>query len=493
MVLNYIVQFLEYAIQLVSSIVVARIAGPTVFGILAFGLSYVSLVNMFVAFGFGSAHLKMVSEGRDVSKCITAYSLMTLINISLLALGVTGLFMLQKHVFHVQFESPVHERVIFIYLLYQIINALLAIPNMTFAAKLEFAKKSIPHIIQLFFYNIGRIVIVLMGFGAVAISWMHVASFLIVIPLTLRYFREYSFGPVDFEYIKTSFKYAVPLFFISTAYGLTHYFDKVLLQFYISSDGLGYYGASQKIGGLISMLGGSMGILFFPLFSKYISDGKKVLVAHKISIYFRFCTLFIMPMVFILLFHSDVVILLLLGADYVPSIMPMKFFTLSSFIYLINLPFGNVITGAGRFKKGMYINITSSLFYIGTLMILIHPKALELGLLGASIAVVAYNLFNTNIYMLYAKRIIPEIIFKPLFRSVFAVSLTCIIIGVLSTFLKQLFPGLLASVTVMSLSSLTIYVVLILIGAIRRDDYKLILALINPKKMNEYVKNEVSI
>lgn len=493
MVLNYIVQFLEYSIQLVSSIVVARIAGPTVFGILAFGLSYVSLVNMFVAFGFGSAHLKMVSEGRDISKCITAYALMTIINITLLTIGVTGLFLLQKHVFNVQFESPVHEKVIFIYLLFQIVNALLAIPNMTFAARLEFAKKSIPHVIQLFFYNVGRIVIVLMGYGAIAISWLHVASFLIVIPLTLRYFKEYSFGPIDREYVKISFKYAVPLFFISTAYGLTHYFDKVLLQFYISSEGLGYYGASQKIGGLISMLGGSMGILFFPLFSNYISAGKTKLVAHKISVFFRFCSLFIMPMVFILLFHSDVIITLLLGAKYAPSIMPMKFFTFSSFIYLMNLPFGNVITGAGRFKKGMFINIVSSLFYISTLIVLIHPRFLQLGLLGASLAVLSYNLFNTNIYMLYAKRIIPEISLKPLFRTVLSVSVTCVIFGLLSVYLKRIYPGLWSSVTIMVMNTVMIYLSLILIKAIRRTDYDTILALVNPSKMNEYVKNEVAL
>ena len=67
-------------IQIIASIVVARVAGPTVLGTVAFGLAFVSMFEFLASFGIGPAHVKLVSEGQDLGKCISTYSVLKTVN-----------------------------------------------------------------------------------------------------------------------------------------------------------------------------------------------------------------------------------------------------------------------------------------------------------------------------------------------------------------------------------------------------------------------------
>ena len=69
---KFIVQYGSMAITqivgMVAGIVVARLVGPGVMGMVAYATSFVSLLG-FINGIFGSAHIKLVSEGRD-HKCM---------------------------------------------------------------------------------------------------------------------------------------------------------------------------------------------------------------------------------------------------------------------------------------------------------------------------------------------------------------------------------------------------------------------------------------
>lgn len=75
-IFNYFSQMFIQFIQIVCGIVVARIAGPTILGALAFGLSYASMFRFIADLGIGTAHIKLVSEGNDLGKCIKTFSVL---------------------------------------------------------------------------------------------------------------------------------------------------------------------------------------------------------------------------------------------------------------------------------------------------------------------------------------------------------------------------------------------------------------------------------
>ena len=121
--------------------VVARIVGPNVLGIVAFGLAFVSMFLFISDLGLSSAHMKLISEGQDEANCIATFARLKLILTGLFILVVLSVFFSQKYLFNVKFESKEHEYVIFIYLVIISISQLLYIATSTFAAKTEQAKQ----------------------------------------------------------------------------------------------------------------------------------------------------------------------------------------------------------------------------------------------------------------------------------------------------------------------------------------------------------------
>ena len=196
LILSYGSKITMQFMTIAASIVVARIAGPTVLGTVAFGLAFVSMFEFLSDLGVGEAHIKLVSEGQDLGKCISTYSVLKIANTFLFFVVVLGFFAIQKYVLHVQFESRAHEYVIIILLVTVTIDQLLRIALTTFAGKTEQAKRSIPEFIKTFIYQILRVIIVLLGYKAVALAFGNLVSILLIIPVASRFFSDYSERPL---------------------------------------------------------------------------------------------------------------------------------------------------------------------------------------------------------------------------------------------------------------------------------------------------------
>ena len=65
LVLSYSSKIVVQLVQMATSLIVARLVGPTVLGTLAFGLAYVSMFSFIMDLGIGSAHIKLISEGQN--------------------------------------------------------------------------------------------------------------------------------------------------------------------------------------------------------------------------------------------------------------------------------------------------------------------------------------------------------------------------------------------------------------------------------------------
>ncbi len=73
-ILSYGSKMLMQFIAIASSIVVARVAEPTVIGTVAWSLAYVLMFVFIADLGPGTAYIKMISERQDVDKCLGTFS-----------------------------------------------------------------------------------------------------------------------------------------------------------------------------------------------------------------------------------------------------------------------------------------------------------------------------------------------------------------------------------------------------------------------------------
>jgi O-antigen/teichoic acid export membrane protein len=143
LVLSYYSKIASQMIQIAVSIVVARVAGPTVLGTVAFGLAFANMFKFLADLGIGTAHIKLISGGRDEAACIGTFARMKLFLIGVFFMVVLSIFLIQKHILHHNFESIIHERVILISLISLTIQFIFFIPRTTFAAKTEQAKQDL--------------------------------------------------------------------------------------------------------------------------------------------------------------------------------------------------------------------------------------------------------------------------------------------------------------------------------------------------------------
>ncbi len=488
-ILSYASQIIFQVLQVAASLVVARIAGPTVLGTVAFGTAYVSTLLFVADLGLVVAHIKMISEGRDEAKCLTTFATLKVITTALFVLVVIGLFFTQKYLLGYDFESPVHEQVIFISLVALTINQLLFIPRGTFTAKTEQAKVDLSNLLQGFILQPARMIVVLLGFGAIALAVANLVSYLLVVPFVLYLFRGHRFAAFDRSLARDYIRMALPIIVLGMSTSVIHQIDKVLLQFFSDSEQVGYYTAGYKIGGFILLIGKSVRNLFFPLFSKAVAEGNHDYIKDKIARFEHFSFVFIMPAVVLLAILSEPIILLLLGDRYGPSVVVMQLITLAMCIMVVNMPFGSVIDGLGEFRLSAILNLINLILFVVMIVVMVSPQSFDQGAAGVAVAIFVSNTFIGVLYRIYATRFFPVLTHGKALKLV-AFGTVSFLAGyyVYERFFGTHW-GMHCLFAILYLG--VVYGVLLLLGWVRPQDWRDLLSIFDFGSMKKYVSGEI--
>lgn len=409
LILSYSSKILFQVLQVGASLVVARVAGPSVLGTVAFGTAYVSMWTFLADLGTSTAHIKLLSEGRDTDRCVTTFSILKLVTILFFVVGVFGFYAVQKFVFDYQYESATHEKVIFIALAGVTISQLMFIPKSTFAARTEQAKVELPTLLQGFLLHPSRIIIVLLGLGAVSLAYASMFSHLLSVPLYIYLFKNYRIRWKAFdrtlarEYIKIS----MPVILIGASSTVYQQIDKVLLQFFVNSEAVGYYTAGFKIGGFILLIGKSVRNLFFPLFSQAVANRNETYIQDKIAKFERFSFLFVMPAIMLIIYYAEPFIMILLGEEYTSSILVMQLVTAAMFINVVNMPFESVVEGTGNFRTSAILKTSHLILFALLIVGMLSPYGLGMEAGGVAGALLLSTLALAGLYRYYASKYCP--------------------------------------------------------------------------------------
>ena len=88
---------------LIAGIIVARVAGPEVIGTIAYGTSYVMLWA-FISGLFGTGHIKLISEGQDIGKCMSIAYRTFIVGVIAYFIVVISFFLIQKYILNIEFD-----------------------------------------------------------------------------------------------------------------------------------------------------------------------------------------------------------------------------------------------------------------------------------------------------------------------------------------------------------------------------------------------------
>jgi O-antigen/teichoic acid export membrane protein len=488
LILSYSTRIFVQIIQIIASIVVARVAGPTVLGTVAFGFAYVSIFSFIADLGLGTAHIKLISEGKDFGKCLSTFAVLKSIVTGCFILIVTGFFFFEKYIANRDFESQEHIYVIFIMLITVTIGQFTLIPNTTFMARTEQAKQDIPDFIQTLTLQIFRIILVLLGFGAVALALGQLVALILVLPIIFYLMKGFKFGEYDKDLAKSYIKIALPVILIGMTSNIASYVDVYILQLFTDSEQVGYYSAGYRVGGFVLMIANSIGLLFFPLFSQAFAKGDLQFIRDKINKFERFSYIFIMPPVILLAVYSELIVKVLLGDQYFASIAVMSTITLAMFAMVLVTPYGNVLTGMGKFNLTAKLNVAFFLFFTAILIIFVSPSFLNLKAAGVALAVFFSKIFLGALYIFYAKKSIPILKIAEGIKFILA----GIILYYLFNYVYQnyLQGDILIKIIFIPVFLLFVYLVFFLLKWFKKEDMDSLKTLVDFKSINKYIKGE---
>ena len=245
-VLLFGVENLNAILGWIAIMLVARRMGAGTLGELAYALSLVGGFSFLAFLGFRMAHVKRVSEGMDLGRCIGTFLTirLALIALMLLALGLawwvwTGLLGKQLY----DLSTPL----LLVLVAYWVVQLLAGVMLATFTGRQEGARVAWPAFLGTTARSLLLIALALWASerGALGLAQAYLAGIVLTALVALWYFRDYPLSRPDRATFDSYTRYALPLAVASIFGVLRLYADKVVVGVFWDPHEVGSTSASS--------------------------------------------------------------------------------------------------------------------------------------------------------------------------------------------------------------------------------------------------------
>lgn len=479
----------------ISLFFVSRYMGAEVLGTIAFAWAYIALFQSFSDLGFGTAHIKRVSEGRDFGICNGVYfSVKTILNILMVMVVLITIFYC-KYILGRPFVSREHEIVLYIILFSNFIGNFTMMFIITFSARKEFAKGSIASFIGKIVLVGSKVFVAISGLSVIYLASSNILSSIIILIIYLFLFKGYPVKKPTKAYFKSYFKFALPVMFIGFLSKYSQSLDQVMIQFFWSTEDVGRYAAAKQISMLLFFLTSSSSAILFPTISKFHSQGNIEGIKALTEKTERFLSMILLPIIIFMALYAKQICFILLGKDFI-VLTPNLLTVLLIVIYFQALaqPYMSQIGGTDNIKLAAFLsaiilgtNIVFNLIFIPTKLLGI--PLLGLGAIGAAWATLISAIIGKVIFNIFAYRITgskqnPVILVHLMAGAIMAATLY-----LCNTYVSNILWYYLPALAIVGFG---VYLyALILIKEFKKVDFEYIMRNISPIRMKNYAANEI--
>jgi O-antigen/teichoic acid export membrane protein len=475
---------------------------PWEYGIIGFAYGLVALFSFIGNIGFDSAHVKRVSEGKNLATCIGTFSAIKIVLTGAFAGVVIISLALWKYVIGRGFESQLHEQAIYLMLAYYVVHILTLTIISTFKAKKEIAKAEIP----LFTYNLVRIaatvVVAYTGMGVLALAYTYLLGEIFYFTLAFLFFRRYPVGKPSKEYLKSYTSFAFPIAIASASSVIMLNIGKVTLQLFWGSQQVGEYFAVYNLSQFLIIFANAVGMLLFPTISEHFAK-KNIDAIRRLTLRAeRHLSMLMFPIITLIVVLANPIIIILLSAKYIPALPVLQIIPFFILFAVMMHPYESQLSGMdmpklvrNRMLIMMFINIGLNFLLVPTDIQSIGLYNLPgLGATGAAIATVI-SYFISLVYIRYTAFKIVKIKgnYKIVFHGVAAAGMG-IIIYYLTEYTHIIMINRWYQLVIISLFGLAIYYgILYLLREFKKEDFWFYFDTLSIRKMAQYIKEEFKI
>ncbi len=468
---------------------VSRLMGPGALGILGFGMGFIGLFGFLSDFGFSSAHVKRVSEGKDLGACNGTFATVKIVlSIILVIVGFIAIFV-WKNFLHKQLTSY-EELVISVLLIYFALDNISTIFVTTFMAQKNTAIQQIINVLGKTILSIVIITFAFMGFNALGLAFAYVISAFSMAAIGFFFFRRLPLSRFSRDYFNSYFQFALPLMLVSWFSILS--LDKVLIQAYSSTEEVGFYYGIQQIIQAPLIISGAVLILLFPTVSEFHAKNDYDNIRFYTLLAERYLSMITVPLSVFMFLYAEPLVIFLLSDKFAPAAPIFRIMSLIPLIASINRPYTAQIHGLNRPDIEAKINIVSIILNV-ILNIILIPKhilgieMLGLGALGASIGLVSSWGFSLIAYRVYSYKLTGTNLNAHILKHMLSSFIALFLISFFNIQPLSLFTtGIMVAIY-----AIIYLIILVFIKEIKKEDVLLFLDTLNLAKMKQYVYSDV--
>ena len=526
------VNILSGFIGWIGLLVIARLWGgfaPTAIGVIGFGMAFVGLFNVIADLGFSAAHVKRISEGKDLGECIGTYATIKILLTGVMVALVIGGIAIWKYVLHNEFFDATKESVIYIFLIYYIFSNLALIALQTFVGRKEIAKVEVPMAFEPFVRVPLMILVAFAGATGIAmiapelgidvispVTWpaflspiqefiaahavgslamSYAIGFGAVFLVATWLLRRYPIKRYNKELAKSYLVFALPVMLLSITSVISLNVDKVMLGYFWSFKEVGYYFSVQRITILLLAIPTAVGMVLFPTISEYHARNNVAGIKEVTHSAERYISMVAIPLITFVIIFPEPIINIVLSSAFLPAASTLAMLAVYVFILSLTRPYSSLIIGINRPDIAAKIGVGMCIVNIGLNYLfipewgLLSPLGIN-GPVGAATATALSQLVGFIGLRVAAMRLTG---IKLMQTNTPRHIVAGVVMGIGLYYLNSLVPLVRWYHLIgFALVGIAVYIgVLVIIREFKKRDLKFFLDLAHPVGMLDYIKSEL--
>ncbi len=407
----FVGQFFAVIFTTLTFIVVARLLGPSSYGVYTFAFGFSALVNGFLAFGIGayfSSTLSKLAYKKDgegmVRTIFSGYALSMIISTVLTLFGIAISGYVAGAYSHIGI-SPLILMIVSGTIISSVMNAIAssALIGMSrtglsaiLSVSVDILQLLLSIVLTLKFGVLGAVSAMLIGYAIGAAF-----GFYLVYIAASRYGAFRLYKPAWAE-LRGIFSFVWPIAatnFLNT--GMQN-FSIIFLGLYVTTASLGNYGAALKGLTLLVMIHSAFGSGLFPIFNQAKAMTAKEELNKIYNMIIHFALLPMLPLIIFIGVMAGPGLNLLLGQSFNTAPLYLTLIAIGTTIGVFGIYIGNLLISGGYTKSVMKINFMSAAVQLAFLLLLVPSEKV----IGAIITIFFIgNLVEAALYAKYAGKL----------------------------------------------------------------------------------------
>jgi len=473
---------------------ITRYIGANAYGSVAWTMSLLAIFFAFSDLGFSSAHIKRISEGQDISDCISTYTAisftLTAVCVAVTAVSVSvWMFLLGGSI------TSQTAGLIVIFILYQVLYDVATIAIMTYTGTLETFKSQLVTLADPFVRVPLVIFVAFAAPGAMTLAYTYVIAALGVACMALLFLHRDRFKWRRPTLYRSYLKFAAPLILVTIVGTVSGYLATLLIGLFGPKSDVAFYTSSLVLMGVVGLIASAVATLTYPSFSRLHTNGD----THEIrTLTFqaeRYLAMFSFPVVAVIVVFATPVASILLGTSFAAVGRSLQFLAIASLLGLVSQVHSSQVLAVNRPDMTAKLTILGFVVYVPLLFILIPNDIFGFQLFGLSYVGAAIASLITAIVNVIALRWVVYKLtgtgYNPrLTIQIAALLVTMGVLILLNDFHNM--SGFLWLVIYSGVSLAVFFGILVTFKEFTRTDLDYFLEVLNLRKMIRYIKEEVS-